>query len=41
MEKPDRPGNRRPAVPSSDHDGKAAVVLDPGHKTVWYEVEVR
>ena len=37
----DESGNRRPAVPSSDHDGKAAVVLDPGHKTVWYEVEVR
>jgi len=37
----DESGNRRPAVPCAQRDGKASVVLDPRHKTVWYEVEIR
>ncbi|NQT39863.1 MAG: hypothetical protein HQ581_20385, partial [Planctomycetes bacterium] len=37
----DESGNRRPAVPCAEREGKASVVLDPRHKTVWYEVEIR
>ena len=36
----DESGNRRPAVPCAEREGKASVVLDPRHKTVWYEVEI-
>jgi len=37
----DESGHRRPAVPCTEHDGKATVVLDPKHETVWYEVQIR
>jgi hypothetical protein len=37
----DESGNRRPVVSSSGRDGSTTVVLDPAHKTVWYEVEIR
>jgi hypothetical protein len=37
----DEPGNRRPAVPVSETEGKAILTLTPEHKTVWYEVEIR
>ncbi|MBN1851332.1 MAG: carbohydrate binding domain-containing protein [Pirellulales bacterium] len=37
----DESGNRRPAVPVNDHDGQAMIVLDPKHRTIWYELEVR
>ncbi|MHC4399257.1 MAG: carbohydrate binding domain-containing protein [Planctomycetota bacterium] len=37
----DESGHRRPAVPCEARDGKAAVILTPEHKTVWYEVEIR
>ena len=36
----DESGNRRAAVKSTLREGKAAVVLDPSHETVWYEVEI-
>jgi hypothetical protein len=37
----DESGNRRQAVPCTERDGKAVVVLAPKHKTIWYEVEIR
>lgn len=36
----DESGNRRAAIECSEREGKAAVVLGPAHKTVWYEVEI-
>jgi hypothetical protein len=37
----DESGNRRAVVECTQRDGKALLNLDPKHKTVWYEVEVR
>ena len=37
----DESGNRRSAVPCPQRDGRAAVLLGPEHKTVWYELEIR
>ncbi len=37
----DESGNRRAPVPCSDRGGKTALPLDPKHKTIWYEVEIR
>ena len=37
----DESGRRGPAVPCSDHQGKAVVTLGPKHKTVWYELLIR
>ena len=37
----DESGNRRSAVPCTQRDGKAAILLGPKHKTIWYEVEIR
>jgi hypothetical protein len=37
----DESGNRRPAVSCGGRDGRTIVALDPEHKTVWYEVEIR
>jgi hypothetical protein len=36
----DEAGNRRAEVPVAPHNGKAMIVLEPSHKTVWYEVVV-
>ena len=37
----DESGNRRTPVPCDEQGGKTLVKLDPDHKTLWYEVEVR
>ncbi len=37
----DESGNRRGAVSCGQRGGKALLTLGPGHKTVWYEVEIR
>jgi hypothetical protein len=37
----DESGNRRSPVSSSGRDGKAVVLLDPKHQTIWYEVKIR
>jgi hypothetical protein len=37
----DGSGRRRDAAPVQDRDGSALLALDPRHRTVWYEVEVR
>jgi len=37
----DESGNRRDLVKCRGQDGKTRVHLDPKHKTIWYEVEIR
>jgi len=37
----DESGNRRAAVPCTEIDGKAVLPLDPKHRTVWYEAQIR
>ncbi len=37
----DESGNRRGAVAVKNVEGKAVLVLDAKHRTVWYEVEIK
>jgi len=37
----DESGNRREAVACGEREGKAILPLDPKHRTIWYEVEIR
>jgi hypothetical protein len=37
----DESGNRKKAVACDEADGAAIVLLDPAHRTLWYEVEIR
>ena len=37
----DESGNRRAAVSCGGRDGKTALILDPKHQTIWYEVQIR
>jgi hypothetical protein len=37
----DEHGNRRDGVPVAANSDKTTIPLDPQHKTIWYEVEIR
>jgi hypothetical protein len=37
----DESGNRRTAIPTQSHQGRALLPLDAKHATVWYEAEIK
>lgn len=37
----DPSGARGPALEADEQDGQAVIKLDPQHRTVWYEIEIR